>query len=496
MPIGTHTISDKDRDSILGIQESHFFDVKRIEIGPAKLTRAVSAFANADGGEIYVGIDEDKNTKARTWRGFSDEEAANGHVQAIEALSPLGQDWDIEFLSCNSCPGLVLSITVRKSRAIIRASAGLPYVRKGAQSLPVETPEALARLQLDKGITSFETETLDADLDVITNSEQIIKFMLDVVPSAEPEPWLRKQQLIKNGKPAVAGVLLFSDEPQAILPKRCGVKIYRYKTKDATGTRETLAFDPTSIEGCLYDQIKVAVKKTVEIIEEISVLGTHGLEFTKYPVETLQEIITNAVLHRDYSIQSDVHVRIFDNRVEVESPGRLPGHITEDNILDEQLARNGTVVRLINKFPDPPNKDVGEGLNTAFDAMRKLRLKEPTIKQRENSVVVNIRHEPLASSEDVIMDYLDSHPSINNSKARELCYIGSENVMKRVFERLMKARLIERVPGLHGRAIAYRKVSNGQEARTFGTQQHSHAVGSNQAQPPRTLWSNLSSQDE
>jgi hypothetical protein len=63
--------------------------------------------------------------------------------------------------------------------------------------------------------------------------------------------------------------------------------------------------------------------------------------------------------------------------------------------------RRGThpkIVRLINKFPDPPNKDVGEGLNTAFEAMKKLRLKEPEIKEADHSVIVHIGHAPLACS--------------------------------------------------------------------------------------------------
>jgi len=157
--------------------------------------------------------------------------------------------------------------------------------------------------------------------------------------------------------------------------QRCSIKIYRYKTKETQGTRDTLAFQPITIEGCAYEQIKNAVAETVKIIENISILGVSGFENVTYPVETLHEIITNAVLHRDYSIADDVHVRIFDNRIEVESPGTLPAHITPQNILEERFARNGTLVRLINKFPDPPNKDVGEGLNTAFSAMRKLKIK-------------------------------------------------------------------------------------------------------------------------
>jgi len=65
------------------------------------------------------------------------------------------------------------------------------------------------------------------------------------------------------------------------------------------GTRETLAFDPITVEGCLYEQIHNAVAKTVELIEHVTILGGQGLQRIAYPLETLHEIITNAVLHRD-----------------------------------------------------------------------------------------------------------------------------------------------------------------------------------------------------
>jgi ATP-dependent DNA helicase RecG len=85
--------------------------------------------------------------------------------------------------------------------------------------------EALIRLRRNKGIASFETEPVPVEKSLITNSEPIIKFMLEVVPAAEPEPWLKKQQVIVEEKPTVAGLLLFADEPQAAIPKRCGLKI-------------------------------------------------------------------------------------------------------------------------------------------------------------------------------------------------------------------------------------------------------------------------------
>jgi len=459
MSIDIAEITHEQRDQILGLEEGHFDDLKSVDIRPAKLTKTLSAFANASGGELYIGVDEKiaGNQKRRYWRGFPDVEAANGHLQCFDQFFPLSQDFTYGFLSCPGCSGVLLRADVLKTRKIMKASNGIPYLRRGAQNLPIDSPEKLQRLQLDKGVESFEIETVDVDLELVSNSVVLLKFLLDEIPTAEPEPWLQKQRLVHNGKPTIAALLLYAEEPQAILPKHCGIKMYRYATRDDEGSRATLSFDPKTIEGCLYDQIAVAVQDTVNIVEGIGMLGTGGLQAIRYAREALHEIITNAVLHRDYSIASDIHVRIFDNRIEVESPGLLPGHITEENILEEQLARNGAIVRLINKFPDPPNKDVGEGLNTAFEAMRRLKLKAPLIKEKGNSVLVTIRHEPLASPEEGVLEYLKTHDEINNSTARGITGITSENTMKNVFYRLRDRGVIERVPGKRGRLSAWRK---------------------------------------
>ena len=457
MSIEQLVVTEAEVEVLLRLPEGHFLDLKAIEIAPAKLTKGMSAFANADGGELYVGIDEVGGKLL--WRGFGNQEDANGHLQAFERLFPLGQDFGYEFLTAEGQAGQILHISIQKTRDIKYASDGKPYIRRGAQSLPVISPEDIDRLSRAKGLSSFETQPVNVPLDFVSNSEAVIGFMLDIVPSAEPVTWLRKQLLVVDEKPTVAAVLLFSDEPQAALPKRSAIKIYRYKTTDLEGKRENLAFDPITIEGCLYIQITAAVKRTTEVVQESQVSGPEGLQQIAYPHETLHEIITNAVLHRDYAIADDVHVRIFDNRIEVESPGRLPAHVTAENILSERFARNGVIVRLINKYVDAPNKDVGEGLNTAFAAMKALKLKDPLISELANSVLVNIRHERLGSPEQLIMEHLTSHDEINNRTVRELTGIGSENKVKTVFQGLMRNKQIERVPGKAGASAAYQKYS-------------------------------------
>ena len=138
-------------------------------------------------------------------------------------------------------------------------------------------------------------------------------------------------------------------------------------------------------------------------------------------------------------------------------PLRLPANSPNLNAYAERFVLS---IRreLINKFPDPPNKDIGEGLNTAFNAMQRLRLKPPVIEETESSVTVTIGHEKLASPEESVMDYLENHNLITNRVARRLTGITSENSMKEVFYRLARRHLIERVPGREGAAAAWQKV--------------------------------------
>jgi ATP-dependent DNA helicase RecG len=139
------------------------------------------------------------------------------------------------------------------------------------------------RLEYAKGITSFENELTNLPKELVSTSDVIKNFISVIIPTAEPEPWLKKQTLLRDDRPSVAGLLLFADEPQAAIPKRCGIKVYRYKTKEAEGFREALEFDPQTVEGCIYDQIRNAVNLTKQITERIPKMGADSLETIQYP---------------------------------------------------------------------------------------------------------------------------------------------------------------------------------------------------------------------
>ena len=446
-------LSDADVTTLLTRHEGHFVDFKSARIAPAKASQIFSALGNAEGGEVYIGI-EDAKSDGERWHGFANEEAANAHLAVLTNLFPDGEAFQYKFLRSNGKRGLILYCEVIKNQNVWPDTLGDLYLRKGAQSLRQDTYDKQERLRLNKGLISFEDHKTDYLIDQLAESASYQRFVREIVPATNPKQWLIQQRVTKDDFSTVAGLILFADEPQTVLPK-AAIKISRYRTSEEP-TRATLDGQPVTIEGCLVDQIKQAVDYIVGIVEKIPVLKETGLKVIQYPRDAIHEIVTNAVIHRDYSLNDDVHIRIFDNRIEIYSPGPLPGHITVANILDERFARNQKIVRLANKFPDAPNKDVGEGLNTAFEAMRQLQLRDPVVTQENADVLVTLRHEKLAEPAQAIIAFLRDNAEINNARARAITFIGSENKVKNIFRKMMDADIIERIPGRSQVKTGYR----------------------------------------
>ena len=108
--ISTTHISTAEVRKLLQMEEGHFVDLKSTQISPAKLTKAIAAFANAEGGELFIGVED----SPRKWAGFENEEAGNGHLQAFEVLFPLGAEYEYHFLAAKGENGLVLKVSSQK----------------------------------------------------------------------------------------------------------------------------------------------------------------------------------------------------------------------------------------------------------------------------------------------------------------------------------------------------------------------------------------------
>ncbi len=433
-------INENDLENMLSRKEWHFYDNKAIQIGWEKIQKICVAFANADGWEFIVWIRDESELWERL-EGSTEMESYNEVLQNIQSISP-SIPHDIEFLKFGS--NYLLRVTVEKSDKVHKTSAWKVYVRKWAQSLPITDPEKILALSYSKGESSYEdTIVKDATAEDIFESKEISVFLSHYSPQSDSIDYTINQNLVDRTtyEPRTAGILLFNDNPVPLLPKRCWIKISRYDTSEEIPEREHLK-EQLTIEGCLNEQINESSSNIQRIMESVQIMWIKGLTHANYPPETIWEILVNAVIHRDYSISDDIHILIYNNRIEIKSPWRLPWYVTIENILDARFSRNSKIVRTLNKYPNPPNKDMGEWLNTAFQKMEEFRLSNPVISEEWNYVKVTIPHTPLASPEERVISYLRNNPQIRNKTARELTWIKSENVMKEHFYTLRDKWLI------------------------------------------------------
>ena len=203
------------RQDAIGVSsrvEGDFFDRKAAKIDGRGIQKIAVAFANADGGEIVIGIADDKDEPdvTKRWQGLPNPEDFNGHIQALFNLNP-AIDFRHEFLKAESYPNVVLRVFVAKGVNVSTTDDGKVYQRKGAQSLPVTDPGKVTALAFAKGAASYE-DTLLCTLTAedIVDSKVLAEFCAEITPPQEPLAFCVNEGLIdrKSYVPNSAGVLL------------------------------------------------------------------------------------------------------------------------------------------------------------------------------------------------------------------------------------------------------------------------------------------------
>ncbi|HHS9596740.1 RNA-binding domain-containing protein [Raoultella planticola] len=435
-------LSAKEIEVLLNTVEDHFNDFKSKQIAPNKLQETFVAFANADGGNIYIGIEDSASDRERL-SGFNEPEEANAIIATLlENTNPAVENVEIEYLKTPG-NGLILHIDIPKSPKVHYTASGDCFIRANAQKVKIKG-ERITQLSYSKGAEPYEKKAVDiVEVQDILDSEYYVDYRRRIGTSQSPEVFLKKQRLLTKKDdefvPNVGCVLLFDEEPQGSLDTRCAVKVYRLRTTETEYKREQLQEEPVTIEGPLEIVILSTIDKVKEYVDGASFKDGDNLVKLVYPAEALKEILVNAVIHRDYSQKDDVHVKVYDNRIEVQSPGRLPGYMTVDNLYEERFSRNPNLVRLLHKLPNPVNHDIGEGLDTAKNELRKAGLVAPVFEERGNNFVVIVKHQTIASIEDVIINYFNDNPTgqLTNKLVRQL---SGEDDLQKVKKALQKLR--------------------------------------------------------
>jgi len=223
-------------------QEDHFFDRKAFGLKGDKVQRIAVALANADGGEFVIGVSDDKeyDDPMLRWNPVDKIESFNEIIANLSMPEPT-IDYRCVFLRQKGTRGYVLHVSIEKGLHVHETSSKQVIVRKGAQSQELKGNFKIAELAYAKGQRSFEDELVpDCELEDIESSDCLADFVRHL-PSDKIDSLdiLIKQNLIdKSWTPRVAAILLFSDNPSAVLPKQCAIRIARYDTSDEDPERE------------------------------------------------------------------------------------------------------------------------------------------------------------------------------------------------------------------------------------------------------------------
>ena len=190
----------------------------------------------------------------------------------------------------------------------------------------------------------------------------------------------------------------------------------------------------------------------------------HASAQTAIPVK---EAIVNAVIHRDYRLNRDIVIRIFDDRITVESPDALPGTITPANIeRARSKARNPLIAQNLREFPVPPNIDDGEGVRMMFGEMAAAHLYPPqyrqTLETAVEGVAVTLLNEDRPPAWVEVSDWINRNGPIANA---DVCRIAMVDTLKasKMLRAWVDRGLLEPLPGRARSNAAYRKPSLGDE---------------------------------
>lgn len=377
----------------MGDEESQRLEFKQSVPRSTSLQEPMVAFSNAVGGRIVIGVSDQR---PRVLHDVPDgQETLERIEEAARAPHP---PLAVRHRLVRVGPATVCIVDVPPvRRGFVQTSSGRVLVRAGPTNRAL-IGEDLTAFVIERSSTPVEDRvvpnTTVGDLD-----EQVVRAFLRRRLSRsriEPAAGLRDLGFLDAGTPTLACLLLFGRNPQSAR-RRLGIDVLRY---DGTRSGQPVLRDRRQLTGRLPDLVEAADHAIYEAMRRDAVVrGLIREEVPEYPPIAIREALLNAVGHRDYSRSgAAVQVRIFDDGVEIESPGPLPGPVTVENLKDAQYSRNPRVMEafhLLNLV-----EEAGEGIDRILDAMDQALLAAPEFVETDSAFIVRLAGGGVLRAED------------------------------------------------------------------------------------------------
>lgn len=383
---------------LAALPESQWFERKSGRVKARDLANALVGMANAEGGDIVIGLHDgqldapshkQKNALRQAAHDFTSP-TVRARVEEVEV----------------GLEETLLVIRVVPGDVVHETSGGDCYLRVGDETKKLGYAQR-QELEFDRGAAPFDGTPIALSRDVLDESES--QAYAEVIGSSSADRMLRARNLLTNdGRLTVASYLLFAEHPQTLFPNAY-VRVLRY-TGTQRGEGATLTLDDAGdirCEGSLPRQITEAAQVIDQMMPRRRTLGADG-RFAGQPLvprDAWLEGLVNAVVHRSYSMAGDhVRVEIFPDRVEISSPGRFPGLVDPRNLLDvSRHARNPRIARVCSDLGI--TQELGEGIRRIYSVVRARGLVDPIYTQTQAGVRLM-----LSAADAIPTDILDALP--------------------------------------------------------------------------------------
>lgn len=379
-------------DYLTKTPENLYLDRKRAKVSLQDLANEVASFANANGGVIVVGI-----TDGGAIEGFNlyGSKKLNDCQKIVSGYLNPAPMYECELIDIknqkNEDDNILLFHIEPAMNFIVRNNKDEVYCRQGDSSIKL-TSDQIRSLEYDRKERDFEAEVLidstieDIDLDMV----ELYKNKLGTKVSTEQVLRARGFLREKQGELHLtkAGMLLFGKNPSVYLPS-ARVRVLKFEGNDfQVGTEMNIVKDRT-FDSCLYKTIEQARDFINSQLREFTHLNQEGVFETvpEYPEFAWYEGLVNAVTHRDYSNSGEhITIKLFDDRLEICSPGKLGGFVTLDTMRTKRYSRNPQIARVLNEMGIV--RELNEGVKRIYSEMQRFFLKDPIYSEPDRNSVL------------------------------------------------------------------------------------------------------------
>jgi len=353
-----------------------------------EILKTISAFSNKRGGTILVGVNNDRDVVGVGIGSSTLETLANTIRRETDPpVYPYIDDPDIRDKTI-----IVIEVSESEVKPVFYRDKA--YIRVGRTNQKLSSTEIRTLITNHNNVTSWDEQILEEASFEDIDSKKLISFLtiasekrnLDLDPQTPMNEALDRLDLIKDDKLTNAAILLFGLKPQKFVLQAI-TKCAKFKGVHAE------EFDDMQIfEGSIIDQRNDGLRFVEKYTKRSAKIeGSERSEEYEYPLEALREAISNAICHRDYRINSNVQLRIFDDRIEIWGCGPLPEPLTVEDLKTSHpsIRRNPLIAKCF--FKIGYIEDWGTGTERIIKSCLEHGLPEPLFEIKSGSLVVTIK---------------------------------------------------------------------------------------------------------